>query len=137
MRTFPSASAPVSAANTQQLLFVGRGLDFQLTTDQALTKQFAGTNYVITKILAIRKTGGATVACAGGIYTAAAKGGSALVAATQSWIGLSGAGKITDATLGALLATDAQSASPLYLSLTTGSTAAVTGDVLVFGVVAD
>lgn len=124
-------------SSLQQLLFVGRGLDFQSTADQALAKQFSGTNFIITKVVAVRKTGGATVAAAGGIYTAAAKGGSALVAATQSWINLSGAGKIVDATLAALLGTDVQSASPLYLSLTTGSTGAVTADVFIFGIVVD
>lgn len=126
-----------SQAKNEQLLFVGRGLDFQSTADQALAKQFTGTNFVITSVQAARKTGGATVVCAGGIYTAAAKGGSALVAAAQSWIGLSGAGKIAQATLAAIVGTDAQSAATLYLSLTTGSTAAVTADLFVFGVIVD
>lgn len=135
IETSPAVNA-TPPANQQQLLFAGRGLDFQSTSDQPLVKQFTGTNYVITKVIAVRKTGGASVACSGGIYTAAAKGGSALVAATQSWLGLSGAGKIVDATLAAIINTDVQSASPI-LSLTTGSTAAVTGDVLVFGIVAD
>lgn len=136
IETNPAVNA-IPPANQQQLLFAGRGLNFQSTSDQQLIKQFIGTNYVITKIIAVRKSGGATIACAGGIYTATAKGGSALVAAAQSWLGLSGAGKIVDATLAALIATDVQSANPIYLSLTTGSTAAVTGDVLVFGIVAD
>lgn len=125
----------VSAANSQQLLFVGRGLNFQLTSDQALTKVFTGTNYIVTAIAGVRKTGGATVVCAGGIYTAAAKAGTAVVAAAQSWIALTGALGSINATLAALTA--ALSADPLYVSLTTGSTAAVTGDVFVFGVVVD
>lgn len=117
-------------------LFVLTGADMQLTTDQSFVKQGDFTNFVIRRVLALRKTGGATVACAGGIYTAAAKGGTALVANTQSWINLSGAGKIVDATLAAANGTDVQTATPI-LSLTTGSTAAVTADLLIFGDVMD
>lgn len=132
-----TGGGPPPRSSIQQLLFAGRGLDFQSTADQALAKQFSGTNFIITKVVAVRKTGGATVAVAGGIYTAAAKGGSALVAAAQSWINLSGAGKIVDATLAAVDATDVQTASPLYLSLSTGSTGAVTADLFIFGIVVD
>lgn len=127
---------PVQPQFTEQLLFVGRALNFQLTTDQALTKMFTGTNYKVTKIIAVRKTGGATIACLGGIYTAAAKGGSAIVAVGQSWLGLSGAAKITEATLAALVGTDLLTATPI-LSLSTGSTAAITADLFLFGVVID
>lgn len=134
MRTLPSS--PIPASNTQQLLFAGRSLDFQSTADQALAKLFQGTNFVVTKIIANRKTGAGSVVCAGGIYTAASKGGSAVIAATQSWVTLA-SGKIVDATLAALTGTDVQSASALYLSLTTGSTAAVTADIFVYGVVVD
>jgi len=126
----------VAAAGTQQLLFIKRGANLQSTADQALTKQFSGTNYVITKVLAVTKSGGATVACAGGLYTAASKGGSALVAATQSWLGASAAGKAVDATLAAVVGTDVQSATPIF-SLTTGSTAAATADLFVFGLIVD
>lgn len=134
MKTSSASGVPVSAV--QQLLFIGRSKDFQLTTDQALTKTFSGTSYIITKVLAVCKTGGATVACAGGIYPAASKAGTALVGVAQSWVTLTAAGKMVDATLAAVIATDVQSATPI-LSLTTGSTAAVTADVFVYGVVVD
>jgi len=135
IRTEQPLSA-LPAAQVQQLLFVGRGLNFQSTADQALTRVFAGTSYIVTNVIAVRKAGGATVSVLGGIYTAAAKGGSAVVGAVQSWIGLSGAGKATTATLAALALTDVLS-SDLTLSLTTGSTGAVTADVFVYGVVVD
>jgi hypothetical protein len=118
------------------LLFVIRGANFQLTTDQPLQRTLGFTNYVPTKILAKHVSGGASVACAGGIYTAASKGGSAIVAAAQSWLNLTGAGKIVDATLAAVVGTDVRTETPI-LSLTTGSTAAVTADVYVFGVILD
>lgn len=128
---------PVDASSMQQLLFVGRSLNMTLTTDQALSKMAAGTNYVVTKVVAVRKTGAFGTACAGGVYTATAKGGSALVAAGQSYANLTGAGKIVDATVAAVNGTDAQSAATLYLSLTTGNTGALTADVFVYGTIID
>lgn len=125
----------VQNSQIEQLLFVGRSLDLQLTTDQALTKMFGGTNFIPTRIYAIRKTGGVTVACAGGVYTAAAKGGTAIVAAAQSYAAVTGALGFIAATIAAL--TVAFSAATLYLSLTTGSTGACTADVFVYGVVVD
>ena len=120
-----------------QLLFVLRSADFTLTTDQAMTKVFTGTNWKATTITAVRKTGGYGVACLGGFYTAASKAGNAIVASTQTWAGLSGAGKIADATLAAVLGTDAQSSASCYLSLSTGNTGALTADCFVFGVILD
>lgn len=105
----------------------------QLTSDQTFTKLGTFTTYVITKIVARRTSGAATVTCAGGIYTGAGKTGNAIVSAVQSWINMSGAGKIVDATLAALIATDEQTATPI-LSLTTGSTGAVTADFCIYGV---
>ena len=122
--------------NPQSLLFVLRSANMQSTADQAFSKLFSGTRYVITKVTALRKTGGTSVACAGGIYTEAAKAGSMLVDVTQSWVALTGAEKIVSATLPALIGTDAQTATP-YLSLTTGSTAAATADLFIHGVCVD
>ena len=134
MRQRQAPSIPSS--NQQQALFVLRAADMTLTTDQIFTKLFTGTNYKITDISAVRKSGAFGVTCAGGIYTAASKGGSALVAAAQSWAGLSGANKIAVATLAALVATDIQSATPI-LSLTTGNTGALTADIFVYGIILD
>jgi hypothetical protein len=117
-------------------LFALRAASFQSTSDQTFTKHGGFTNYRITGVTATARSGGATVACAGGIYTAATKGGTALVAAGQSWLGLSATGKMTDATLAAVNGTDIQAATPI-LSLTTGSTAAVTADVFVYGYIMD
>lgn len=128
---------PVDPSMMEQLLFVGRSLNMAVTSDQALTKMVGGTNYMITKVVGVRKTGAFGTACLGGIYTATSKGGSALVAAAQTWANLTGAGKAVDATLAAVVGTDAQSATTLYLSLTTANTGALTADVFVFGVVID
>lgn len=122
--------------DTHRLLFILRGANFQSTSDQIFTKVGIFTNYIPTRIVGVRISGGATVACAGGVYTGASKTGNQIVAVAQSWIGLSGAGKIQDASIAAIVTTDIQSATP-FLSLTTGSTGAVTGDVFIFGLILD
>jgi hypothetical protein len=118
-----------------QLLFVLRGANMQSVTDQAFTKVFAGTKYKVQEAFAVCKSGGATVACAGGIYDAASKGGNALVASSQSWLALASTIPVAPALTGV---STAKILSPaLFLSLTTGSTAAVTADVFVFGYIVD
>ena len=119
-----------------RLLFKLTAGNFQLTTDQAFTKVGTFTNYMPVKIVARVASGGASVACVGGVYTGADKAGNALVAAAQSWLGLSGAGKAQDATLAAVSTTDSHVATP-NLSLSTGSTAAITADVYIFGLILD
>lgn len=115
-------------------LFFLTSANLQLTSDQAFTKIQPFASYRLTHVVARWKSGGTTVACTGGIYTAAAKGGSALVAATQSWLNLTAAGKIVSAVLAAVNDTDEQSATPI-LSLTTGSTAAATADLTLYGII--
>lgn len=113
-----------------QLLWVIRSADLTLTTDQSLTKVFTGTNWAPTAIYGVRKTGAFGVAALGGLYTAASKGGNAIVAASQSWAALTGA---NTSVLATLALTGIQTSSVLYLSLTTGNTGALTSNVLVFG----
>lgn len=124
----------VSPSSAAQLLWVLRGANLAITTDQAFVKQFAGTNWVISHVHAVRKTGAFGVTCAGGIYTAASKAGNAVVAAAQSYAGLTGANTSVLATLG--IGT-LQVSTSLFLSLTTGNTGALTADVFVFGHVLD
>jgi hypothetical protein len=117
-------------ASFQQLLFKGSALNFQLTTDQPLTKVYGGSAYTVSAIFARQRSGGASVVCAGGIYDAASKGGNAWVAAAQSWVTLA-SGVIVP---GVVALTATLGVNNLILSLTTGSTAACTADVYVFGV---
>ena len=134
---FGTIAAPnMAAGEVNALLFTNAGANMQSTSDQAFVKNGTFTTYVITKVMARHKTGAASVVCAGGVYTAAAKGGSALVAAAQSWVNLTATNKIVDASLAAVIATDAQTATPI-LSLTTGSTGACTADLFIFGFALD
>ena len=125
------ASGGVPAGNGLQLLFVLLGANMQLTTDQPFTQVFSGTNYVITNVVATRVTGGASVTCAGGIYTGAGKTGDALVATAQSWVTLA-TGKTISAVVAAIAGTNLESAVPI-LTLTTGSTAACTANIYIYG----
>ena len=131
-----AAASPLLAGNATQTLFVLRGADMTLTTDQVFTKLCGFTNYVVTNIVGVRKTGAFGTACLGGVYTAASKGGSALLAATQIWAALTGAGTAQAATLANILQTVAASATPI-LSLTTGNTGALTADIFIQGIVTD
>lgn len=126
--------ATVAPGNVIQVLFRGTNLDMTLTTDQALTKLFSGTNWATTAIFGVRKSGAFGVSCAGGIYTTTAKGGTAIVAAVQSWAALTGAGTSTQATIAA---GGIQTTAALYLSLTTGNTGALAADIFVCGHVLD
>lgn len=117
-----------------QRLFVLRSANMAVTTDQPFQKVFDGTLWLPTHIVANRISGAFGVACVGGIYTAAAKGGTALVAAAQSWALLTGA--LTSVTA-ALAVASIQSTAALYLSLTTGNTGALTADHFVYGLVLD
>ena len=119
-------------SSIQQLLFKLSGANMQLTTDQTFTKLYSGSNYSPQLIVARQRTGAASVVCAGGIYDAAAKSGNAMVAAAQSWVTLA-SGVIVIATLAGLDTTTLFANTPI-LSLTTGSTAACTADLYVYGI---
>jgi hypothetical protein len=116
-------------------LFVKYAADMTVTTDQSFVRVAGFTNWIPTYIVAIRASGAFGTACAGGIYTAAGGGGTAIVAAGQSWANLTGSGKIVIATLNAGT-TDAFTATPI-LTLTTGNTGALTANLYVFGLILD
>lgn len=130
-----SQPLPMQANNISQLMFVLRGANMATTADQAFTKQGLFTNYVVTNIIAVCKTGTFGVACIGGIYTAANKGGDAILSAAQVWTGLTGAGTSALAPVSNLFS-KSESATP-FLSLTTANTGALTADFFIEGVVVD
>ncbi len=127
------ANAPVTVQTGDSQLFALRAANLNVTTDQAFTKNGVFTRYMITRIVARGVTGNALIA-AGGIYTAAAKGGTAVVAAAQAWAAISALDKALTLTLAALA--DVLTATPI-LSLTTAAGGAATADVLIYGVVLD
>ena len=124
-------TSTVPAGYAAQVLHVLRGANMQLTSDQPFTRLFGGTAYKITEVVARQRTGAASVACTGGIYTAAAKAGDILVPAAQSWVTLA-ANINVKAVLAALIDTNLESATP-FLSLTVASTAPCTADIFILG----
>lgn len=119
------ASTPLRGT---QVLFRLIGANMNVTTDQALVKQFAFNNYVIDRILVTNASTSLTTA-AGGIYSAAAKGGTAIVAAGQAH---SGANNAAAANALTLASTARRNETPI-LSLTTGQGSAATADIYVIG----
>lgn len=103
------------------------GANMNSTADQSIT--ISSASYVITAILVTNASISLTTA-AGGIYTSASKGGTAVVAAGQVYSALTAATKQLALTLND---TDRRTATTLFLSLTTGQGSAATADVYVFG----
>jgi hypothetical protein len=138
MNIGPSIPLPstinLGGRNTLQLLFYLPQADMTATTDQTTYQVFSGTLYIPKYIDVLRRSGAFGTACAGGIYTAASKGGSAIVAAGQSYAALTGANKTVPA---AIAITDTVFSAIPILSLTTGNTGALRADVYIWGVCVD
>lgn len=113
------------------LLFKLITANMNTTADQSFVKQFDFTNYIITRIRTANASTSLSTA-AGGIYTAASKGGSALVASGQAYSALTGSTLGVDLTLAAV-ALGVNTATPI-LSLTTGQGGAATADLYIIGV---
>lgn len=104
--------------------------NFNSTADQAIPMGFMGTKYIVTKIYVTNASTSLTTA-AGGIYTTTAKGGTAVVAAAQTYTALTASTKYMQATLA--VTADQLTATKLYLSLTTAQGSAATADVIIYG----
>lgn len=116
------------------LLFELLNADLNSTSDQAFTKRFSGTTFIIQAIKASWVSGANPVSTAqGGIYTATAKGGSAIVAATQGYGNNQGTGTGTAITAVATFGNGERSDAALYLSLTTPQGAAAVANVRIWG----
>lgn len=119
--SLPSGAAPIGTLKTANM---------NSTADQAIPVSVA--KYLVTKITATNCSG--TLAgglAAGGVYSATAKGGSAIVAAGQVYTTLTA----TTVTLALTLAitTTSFNVNTLYFSLTTANGSAITCDIYVYG----
>jgi hypothetical protein len=127
-----------SASGALVLLYKLTGADMQSTADQAFTKVAAFNEAVVLNCIAMPKTGAASVACAGGIYDATAKGGNAFLGAGASWVTLSATASpkvyMEFASFGGgTQFIKSVNTGNIWLSLTTGSTAACTADIMIYG----
>jgi len=111
------------------------GANMNITTDQPfiMTKFSTLVPFRIAKITAGNGSVSLTTA-AGGIYPAASKGGTAVVANSQVYSGVTGASLIVSLTIAATPGNTIYAPSTqLYLSLTTGQGAPATADLYVWG----
>ncbi|HQU16609.1 MAG TPA: hypothetical protein PLO69_10980 [Gammaproteobacteria bacterium] len=124
----PHAQAYASVAHVAIL----KGANMNTTADQPMVMLVWGlSKYVVTGISATNCTAPPTGAV-GGIYTALARGGTAVVAAGQTYTAL-----MTSAAIEVLtnnVATTSLTAPQFYLSLTTASGTAETCDIYVDGI---
>lgn len=127
-----SSCQPFDPCTTDLTEFVGvlKAANFNSTADQAIAMPVLPA-YTIDKILVSNCSINMTTA-AGGVYSAVAKGGSAVVAAGQVYSALTASTKFLSLTIAAVGTTDIRTESILYLSLTTGQGAPATCDVRVF-----
>ncbi len=130
------AAAPVSPFYyTGAYVLLGKltSANMNVTTDQGIAIHLpAGVaKYTVEKIDVTNAAVSLTTA-AGGIYTAVAKGGTAIVAAAQAYAALNGtAAKLLSLTLAVTNSTF--TAPILYLSLTTPQGGAALADVYIWG----
>lgn len=126
-----------SMLGQDQLLFMKRGLNMNVTTDQLLDKYGVFKSYLITAVRFCNSSGNLTTA-QGSLYTAAAKGGVLIMATTHAFTALTGATLGMDATLSAAARDEITGASnaavQMYLALTTAQGGAMTADCFVFGI---
>lgn len=111
------------------------GANMNVTTDNIIPITLQAGRFIVTSITVWNPSISLTTA-AGGVYTAAAKGGTAIVAAAQVYSALTAAAKYKDLTLAASALTDVFDASvqtAFYLNLTTAQGAAATADIYIFG----
>ena len=104
------------------------------TSDQQIVIFSAPAKYIIRRIVATNASISLTTAV-GGIYPAVSKGGTAIVANTQVYSGLTASGKFVDLTVasGYTSGGDVLTVKSIYLSLTTPQGAAATADIEVYG----
>lgn len=126
-----TAGCAILSPPPTDLLFSLRAANFNATSDQILTPTFNG-KFRVKRIVVINTSVNGMSAAAGGIYTAASKGGSAIVAAGQVYTGLTNALTALELTL-ALPSVALVAGTPLYFSLTTAQGAAATADLYVYG----
>jgi hypothetical protein len=106
------------------------GADMNVTTDQTIAIPYS-TNFAVNRILVTNASTSLTTAV-GGIYSAASKGGSAIVANTQVYSALTAAGKVVALTIAAAGSGNMFTGN-VFFSLTTAQGAAATADIYVIG----
>lgn len=122
--------APLMGTLTQ--LFVLNGANMNATADQAFAQLFPFSKYVVDFVVVTNASASLTTS-SGGIYTAASKGGTAIIPSSQVYSGLQSAQDRIDPTP-TIAGQQLLSQSGVYLSLTTPQGSAATADLFIMGV---
>lgn len=130
INSYSSVNALISGGQVKSVL-LGKliGANMNIDTDQSIT--IANASKYIVRGITVTNASISLTTAVGGIYNAASKGGSAIVANSQAYTALSATTKFLDLTLA--ITDTTQTASTLYLNLTTKQGGAATADVFVFG----
>ena len=123
---FSAVTPGGSAQPPEVLLGFLLGANFNITTDQQIA---VTAGYRVTKMTVTNASVNMTTA-AGGLYSAASKGGTAIVAATQVYTALTSPSVILLCTTAAEVA----GLTSVYFSLTTAQGVAATADIRIYGV---
>lgn len=117
---------------TECLLGYKTGVNFNVTTDTIIPITMIGTKKCLITRIVVGNASISLTTAAGGVYTAASKGGTAVVAASQAYTALTTSAKALNLTLAV---NEQYSVSNLYFALTTAQGAAATADIYVFGII--
>jgi hypothetical protein len=109
-----------------------RSANFNTTADQACTINSLITAWAPTAVWVTNCTGTLTLA-AGGVYPAASKGGTPMVASTQAYSTLTTSTLVLNLTMAAGIATTRFTIGTAFLSLTTAAGSAATCDFYIIG----
>ena len=112
------------------------GANFNSTADQAIPVSFPSVTYLVSEI-AVSNPSVSLDTAQGGFYSAASKGGIAIVASSQAYTSLTTnaantTGNAMLATIATAGNTTALNVKTVYLSLTTAQGAAATADVRIY-----
>lgn len=104
------------------------------TADQQIVMFSAPAKYIVRRIVVTNASISLTTAV-GGIYPQVSKGGTAIVANSQAYSGLTATSRFIDLTIASGYTSGGSilTAKSIYLSLTTPQGAAATADVYVYG----
>ena len=119
-----------TAGNTNRVLCSIRTANFNITTDQTCSIPGTITAWNPTSILVTNCSASLTLA-AGGVYPAATKGGTPIVAAVQAYTALTASTIVLPLTIAT--STTRYTISSVFLSLTTGQGTAATCDFYLIG----
>lgn len=115
-----------------RLLFTLVGANMNTTADQQFTKVGTFSSYIIQLYPTLVNASTSLTTAAGGIYTAASKGGDQLVASSQAYTGASSSARGVSLILTGL-GLGKRTETP-YLSLTTAQGSTATADIYIFGI---